>query len=275
MVNKMFTKGINKALNYIRPLATGHLYYGNKKIVSSISSLIVLNKNGDLLTTAHNADLFMIADETNEVYTPILKEMQNKSPREIKKIEKKYGINNGSLIGMHNILIDVAENPGKLKVIKHPNLDLAIIQIETKKEVLVDSFPTFLNQNGLIGTSICKIGFALPEYKTFYYDEKSLTLKTNNEFMNFPIFPLEGMITRNIADEKNNVTMFETSSTVLPGQSGGPIINQNGDVIGMIIGVKKITGDNFKIDLGIGINSQTIIEFLKQNKIEFKEKNNE
>src|SRR5574344_2328350 len=256
MVNKMFIKGINKALNYIRPLATGHLYYRNKKIVSSISSLIVLNKNGDLLTTAHNADLFMIADEANEVYTPILKEMQNKSPREIKKIEKKYGINNDTLIGMHNILIDVAENPGKLKVIKHPYLDLAIIQIETKKEVLVDSFPTFLNQNGLIGTSICKIGFALPEYKTFYYDEKSLTLKTNNEFMNFPIFPLEGMITRNIADEKKNITMLEISSMLVPGQEGGALVDVNGNVLGMLLGNKRIISNDetdFRIDLAVAI----------------------
>jgi hypothetical protein len=270
----MYVKGIKKALKYVRPLATGHLYYQDRKIINGLSSLIVLNKKGDLLTCAHNADLLLIADETNEVFKPIMKEIES-NPKKVKKIEKKYGINNDTLIGMYNILIDIANKPGKLTIIKHPYLDLAIIKIENNKDLLTSSFPNFINGKAEIGSSVCKVGFAFPEYDTFYYNKDEGGLNANYKFMNFPIFPYEGMITRNVADQKNNITMFEISTPVLPGQAGGAVIDKNGDILGMMIGTNTINiknkDYNYNLELGVAINSQTIIEFLKENNIEYGE----
>ena len=93
--------------------------------------------------------------------------------------------------------------------------------------------------------------------------------------MNFPVFPTEGMITRNIIDKQNNLSMIETSNEVITGTQGGVLLNKDGNVLGMLAGTNiiksTIPGDDFNMRLGISINSQTIIKFLKDNDIEFEE----
>ena len=87
--------------------------------------------------------------------------------------------------------------------------------------------------------------------------------------MNFPIFPINSMITRSIADYQNNVSMFETSTSLINGQQGGVVVNKNGEILGILIGSR-----NFKINehetmsLAYAINSETIIKFLEDNNIE-------
>ena len=272
----MFRNAIKKGLQYIRPLITGKLIYKDKNIVNSLSTLIVLNKNGDILTTLTNAELFLIEDDNNEVFPNILNEIDNApKERQKKKIEEKYGIKDNSIVGIHNVIIDIAKNPGKLNIIKHPYLDLAIVKIENKKNILVDEFPKFVNKPIDIGTSVCNLGFAFPEYKTFEYDQESKRIISTNEVMNFPVFPTEGMITRNIIDKQNNLSMIETSNEVITGTQGGVLLNKDGNVLGMLAGTNiiksTIPGDDFNMRLGISINSQTIIKFLKDNDIEFEE----
>ena len=53
----MFKIAVKQALNFTRPLATG-FYYFDKKIINGLSTLIVLNNEGDILTTASIASLF-------------------------------------------------------------------------------------------------------------------------------------------------------------------------------------------------------------------------
>lgn len=272
----MFRNAIKKGLQYIRPLITGKLIYKDKSIVNSLSTLIVLNKNGDILTTLTNAELFLIEDDNNEVFPNILNEIDNApKERQKKKIEEKYGIKDNSIVGIHNVIIDIAKNPGKLNIIKHPYLDLAIVKIENKKNILVDEFPKFVNKPIDIGTSVCNLGFAFPEYKAFEYDKESKKIISTNEVMNFPVFPTEGMITRNIIDKQDILSMIETSNEVITGTQGGVLLNKDGNVLGMLAGTNiiksTIPGDDFNMRLGISINSQTIIKFLKDNDIEFEE----
>ncbi len=272
----MFRNAIKSGLEYIRPLLTGKLVYKDKSIINNLSTLIVLNKNGDILTTLTNAELFLIEDDNNEVFPNILNEIENTTKdRQRKKLEEKYGIKDNSIVGIHNVIVDIAKNPGKLNIIKHPYLDLSIIKIENNKNILVNEFPKFTNKTPEVGTSVCNLGFAFPEYKTFTYNEETHTISTTNEVMNFPVFPTEGIITRNIIDKNDNLSMIETSSEVINGTQGGVLLNKEGNILGMLTGTNIIKStlpnDNFTIRLGISINSQTIIKFLKDNNIEFEE----
>ena len=263
----MFKKSIKESLKYTRPLLISRLIYENKNVTNEISSMIVLNNEGDILTTAHNADIFIMSNDYNETYPSILKEISEaKNPA---KIEKKYGINKDNIVGMHNVIIDICDNPGKLEIIKHPYLDLAIIRLEHKDNILVKEFPKFIKNKLEVGESLCSIGFALPEYKAFTYDEKNYRIKSNFEFMNFPIFPTEGIKCRNIADKENKVTMFEMSNQIISGQEGGPILNKDGNVVGLIAGYRVFNDINGIIKLGIGINNEAIIDFLDKNNIKY------
>lgn len=264
----MYKNAINKALGFTRPLLIGKLHYENYKIENDISSMIVLNKNGDILTTARNADIFISCKDYSEIYPPILKELSLGKKKQVLKLEKKYGITKDTIVGMQNIIIDIAKDPGDLKIIKHPYLDLAIIKIQNNDELLIKQFPKFIKNNPEVGTNICTASFAFPEYKAFKYDAESFKIISNYEFMNFPIFPTEGMICRNIADKEDKITMFEMSNLILKGMEGGPVLNKKGEVLGMIIGY-RIIYDGIPNKIGLAINNKAIIDFLDNNNIEY------
>ena len=265
----MYKNAIKKSLAYVRPFLIGRLIYEKRHVSIDISSMIVLNDNGDILTTAKNADIFMACADYNETYPNILKEISEAKPKNIPKIEQKYGIKKDTIVGMHNVLIDIADNPGKLKIIKHPYLDLAIITIQNKDELTVKTFPKFKRNKANIGDDLCTVGFAFPEYKAFKYSEEKHKLVTDFEFMNFPIFPTTGMMQRNIADKENQITMFEMSNIIVPGQEGGPVLSKDGYIYGMIIGFRVFKDFAGSVRIGLGINNLAIMEFLDANNIKY------
>lgn len=265
----MFKIAVKEALNFTRPLATG-FYYFDKKIINGLSTLIVLNNEGDILTTASIASLFKLQDELKETYLPIYEELKSLKGRKLTKKLDDYGIKDETLTDILNVIIDIAENPGKVNIIKHEYLNLAVIKFSNHENVLVKDFPKF-NENYEIGQSTCTVGFAFPEYKAFTYDEENRTLKSDFKVMNFPIFPVESIITRNIFDAKENISIFELSSLVEDGMESAPVLNTNGEILGIALGNKK-TGNR---TLSYAITSSIITKFLKENNIKYEEVNNE
>lgn len=272
----MFVKAIETGLSFTKPVVTGKVLYENRKLINELNTLMVINNNGDLLTSNYVADLFLASEDINEVFPSILSEIKNANKRDMIKIENKYGIKKEAVIAIHSILIDIVDRPGKLTIFKHEYLDLAIITIKNKYQLFTNNFPVFKTNNVKIGTSICGLGFTFPEYEAFEYDLDEDKLIITNKIMNFPVFPITGIITRNVADQKNLITMFETNFAVLPGQNGGPILDVNGLVIGMMIGNKNnyIVNTTVNLTLGIAINSATIVKFLDKHKIQYNKLNN-
>lgn len=265
----MYKIAIKETLNFTRPLATG-FYYFDKKIINGLSTLIVLNNDGDILTTASIASLFKLQDELKETYPPIYEEIKNLKGRKLAKKLEEYGIKDDTLTDILNIIIDIAENPGKVNIIKHEYLNLAVIKFSNHENILVKKFPKF-NKNYEIGQSTCAVGFAFPEYKAFTYDEENKTLKSDFKVMNFPIFPVESIITRNIFDIKENISMFELSSPIEDGMESAPVLNIKGEVLGIALGNKR-TGNR---TLSYAITSSIITKFLNENNIKYEEVNNE
>lgn len=265
----MFKIAVKEALNFIRPLATGY-YYFDKKIINGLSTLIILNEQGDILTTESIASLFKLQDDLRETYQEILNELKNLKGRKLEKTLDKYGIKNNTLIDALNIIIDIAENPGKVNIIKHEYLNLAIIKFSNPEKVLIQKFPKF-NSSYEIGESTCTLGFAFPEYSAFTYDNDKEILISNFKIMNFPAFPVSSIITRNIFDAKENISMFELSSPIEHGMEGSPILNTKGEILGIAIGNKKAGYQT----LSYGINTSEITKFLKENNIKYEEVKNE
>ena len=106
----MFKEAIKKNLNYTRPLFTGERLFNDSKVNSGISSFIILNDEGYVLTCKHVAEKVVAANELENKYQNYLKEINGKTVREIKKIQEKNGYNEEEIVQAKNIFMNCFED---------------------------------------------------------------------------------------------------------------------------------------------------------------------
>jgi hypothetical protein len=222
------------------------------------------------------------------MYLKLLDDIEKcKNKNELSDFEKSHNLTKDSVVLTNiNLPFKIDENID-INIILHKDLDLAIIQFKNVK-YNIDNYPIISKELPLQGQSVCKLGFAFPEYDFFEYSKelKNIVMKKNIK-ASFPLFPMDGIVTRLVMDEKNNLSMFETSTPGIRGQSGGPIFSPEGLVYGIQsmtkqldlnfdINMKVKRGNNTKIvnytpfiNLGVGVSSVEIIKFLNENNIEF------
>ena len=287
----MFKEAIKKNLNYTRPLLTGERLFNDTEVNPGISSFIILNKDGYILTCKHVAEKIVIANELEQKYQNYLREIDGKTIKELKEIEKKYDYNEEKLVQAKNIFMNCFENGRLEQIIFHNNYDLAVIKFTNFKDVNANVFPTFTTDNIEPGESICKLGFPWPTYDCFKFNSRTneIEIKNDASFMT-PAFPLDGMITRTISDENGNEFAFETSTPGLKGQSGGPVFDKDGNILGIqsattsldlmfdidtevVRSNKKVhVSEKQFINLGIVVSSKVIMKFLDDNNIKYNKK---
>ena len=280
----MYKKAIKENSKYILPFIEGIKYYGSNDIEHALGTMMLLNPNGDVLTCKHIAREFIENDKLPLVYDNILKDSKVMSEEDLKK---KYNLNEDSVVLSHINLPFEAESEINVEIKFHEYLDLAIIRFKGIK-VNCDKYPVFSKVRPEQGQSLCKLGYAFPEYSYFEYSDSENRIIMKKEVQaNFPLFPMDGIVTRHIVDERGVVSMFETSTPGLRGQSGGPVFSPEGKVYGIQSMTKhidlnfdvegsvkrgskerKVTYTTF-INLGIEISSDKIIEFLDKNNIEY------
>jgi hypothetical protein len=113
---------------------------------------------------------------------------------------------------------------------------------------------------------------------------------TSGGNQNSPIFPIDGIVTRFVADQGVGVTGIEMSTPGLRGQSGGPLFDKEGRIYGMQFATRhlhlgfdmkdhEIVMDGKKVKIanhpflhvGICVHLDSIKEFLRQHNINFTE----
>ena len=284
----MYKKSIKENSKYLIPFVEGIKYYGSDEIEHAIGTMIILNDNGDILTCKHIAIEFINNNKLGEIYSGLINELNScKTEEEKKAIEKKYCLEKDTPVLTNINLPFKIGDTINIEIKLHDYLDLAIIKFKGAN-LKCDNYPTFARELPSQGQSVCKLGFAFPEYSYFEYSKENENIVMKNEIISsFPLFPMDGIVTRQIVDEKKQVTMFETSTPGLRGQSGGPIFSPEGLVYGIQsmtkhldlnfdidkvvkrgIENKKITYTPF-INLGVGISSKEIIKFLDLNNIKY------
>lgn len=281
----MYKKSIKDNSKFLVPFIEGIKYYGSDEIEHGLGTMIILNENGDLLTCKHIANELIVNDRLNKNYNKLINEINNcKNKDEIKELESKYNLKKDTVILSK---IDLPFKSSDIEIKFHKYLDLAVISFKNI-EVKLDNYPVFSEESPMQGQSVCKLGFAFPEYSLFEYSkEKNDIVIKDTVVTNFPLFPMDGIVTRRVLDEKNNPSMFEMSTPGIRGQSGGPIFSPEG----IIYGIQSMTKQldlNFDIDgsvrrgienkkvvytpfinLGVGISSSEIIKFLNENNIKY------
>lgn len=285
----MFKEAIKKNINYIKPIVNGYKTPYSDEVYGGMGTVMAINEDGWVLTCRHIAENIIIADKIMEAYKDIKKELiENKVPP--KKIYKKYDIEEDSAVIFRNVFLNLIDSWNGMQIFMHEYLDLALIKFDNPGKIFCDKFPVFAKENAEPGESLCRLGFPYSEINCFSYNHvmKDIMIKENFD-SNFQPFPLDGMLTRILIDDKKKISLFEMTNAGLLGHSGGPIFNKYGNVVGIQIGnaskdigldidtnlkrnTKEIQVKQYSfVNFGIGINVTAIKEFLDKNKVKYEE----
>lgn len=294
----MFVEAIEKTAGFTRAVHSIIRSYGGKQIIPSASTLFFVNEEGCAVTCKHVAEMLLSADKINQQYNAFKKErdaIKNdpKFKQLLKGLELKYQLKPTSPIQIKNNFVDCVDSMSSFDVILHPSLDLAIVRFKGFQQLHYKGFAHFIKDEKLIqqGKFLCRLGFPFPEFTNFNFNEALDDIEWNQTGVNIsPRFPIEGMITRFLADPTHNVYGIEMSTPGLRGQSGGPLFDDQGLVYGMQFStkhlhlgfdiidkelmvdgqIKKVSDYSF-IHLGQCIHVSTIKSFLLQHGIKYHE----
>ena len=165
--------------------------------------------------------------------------------------------NNHVVEGCGEIRVPAENNiVGKLVVADQAN-DLALVKLEVTSKTSVQ-FPD--SDDIKQGEEIFVFGFPLDGY-----------------------LPSAGNITPGIisalAGPGNNSSLVQMTAPVQPGNSGGPLLNKKGKVVGVVVGkanaikIAKVTGD-IPQNINFAISPRTVNSFLDGNRVEDQKKGN-
>lgn len=288
--DRMFKEAIRSNVECVKPMATAYKIPSSDELISNMFSIILINKEGWALTTKGVANNIVEADKIHMKYEEVKKDLiANKIPP--KKIYKKYGIKENDAIILKNVFLNTLTSWSGLKIYAHEYLDLALIKFDDPEEILCNKFPVFASNNAIQGEYLCRLGYPYAEFQAFRYDHSSKDIILNEIIDNgLQIFPLDGMLTRYLADSTNKPTLFELSNSSFIGHTGGPIINKDGEIVGIQVAaaykdteldinakLKRNTKEievkqyNF-IPFSVCINVDTIREFMDKNNVKYKTK---
>lgn len=287
----MFKIGYEINKEYTRPIYSGIKLFESDNIISGISTCIVVNKEGWILTCKHVAEQIIYSEEIRLLFEEY-KEIEDDKDQII-KFKQKYNLNDDMVICQQNLFVGMFIGGHIEQIILDKTLDMALIKWGDFEEMLIDKFPVFNTTKPSIGEYVCKLGYAFLEYDYFYYDKiNKEILKIDNKELDAPLFPLDGMTTRYIRMENcENDVMFETSTPGIRGQSGGPIFNKDGNIVGMQSATEHLDlmfdingkfkrGNKYEevnekqfINLGIGISVEELTRFMSENKVKYNKAN--
>jgi hypothetical protein len=163
--------------------------------------------------------------------------------------------------------------------------DLAIGRIADFDPATVEGYPTFRAPASVRpAESVCRLGFLFHDI-TATFDEATNAFSLGPDALPIPRFPNEGIITRFIgagSEDGIDITLLETSTPGLRGQSGGPIFDTDGAVCGMqsrtahlplgfspeVTSDGQTTVEHQFINVGQGVHVQTMLDFFARHGVE-------
>jgi S1-C subfamily serine protease len=294
----MFINAIEKVAHFTRPVHSILRTYAGKQVIPSAATLFFVNEEGYAITCKHVAEMLLSSEAINQRYQQFKNEKQQlvndpKQKQLVKGLELKYKLNADQTIQLKNNFVDCVDTMSGFTFNLHPTLDLAIIKFNDYNKLHYTEYARFLKDETKIqqGKFLCRLGFPFPEFTNYTYNSITDDIEWTSTGVNVsPRFPIEGMVTRFLADEPNKMYGIELSTPGLRGQSGGPLFDNNGIVYGMQFStkhlhlgfdlvdkeimvntsIKKVSDYSF-IHLGQCIHVNVIKAFLKQHNVKYYE----
>ena len=293
----MFEETIENISQFTRPMHTITRSYGGM-ISPGTATFFFVNDHGVAITCKHIADLILAAENINQGFSKFKAEKDQlskdaKFARNIKGLELKYKYSNETTVQIKNNFLNCFDKINQIVCHIHPTLDLAILEFKGFDRIHYNSYASFVKDNNKIkqGKYLCRLGFPFPEFNNFAHNSVTDDIEwTNAGNANSPTFPIDGIITRFVADITNGITGIEMSTPGLRGQSGGPLFDSEGRIYGMQFATnhlhlgfdikereiihdgKKSKVSNYPfLHVGLCVHVEKIKEFLREHKINFRE----
>ena len=253
----MFVAAIERAAEFTRPIHTILRFFRSTEVHPSAASLFFVNADGWALTCRHVAQHVVAADQLQQRYQAFKAErdaLAGKKRRQLERdLERKHGFGKGQVVEVKNVFVNCVDGPLNCAITPHPTLDIALLKFSGFTTLGCTTFPVFGRNGGDVkqGKFLCRLGFPFPEFTNFAYDAATDTIDWNQQGkQQTPRFPIEGMVTRHLADPTGAVVGFELSTPGLRGQSGGPAFDTEGRVWGMQSGTNHLDL-NFDVDMEV------------------------
>jgi hypothetical protein len=287
----MFVEAIQKVAGFTRAIHSISRNFGSQKVERGAATLFFINDQGWALTCKHVAQWLTQADVFNKRYSQYLTESETLNLGQKKSLAKKLGLDENQTAEMRVTFVDCVDRIINIRFFLHAEYDLALLKFEGFEKVSFSGNPVFLKEDQLAqpGQMLCRLGFPFPEFTNYALNlEKDQLEWTKSGQPRSPRFPIDGMLTRFLGDNAGKIYGIELSTPGLRGQSGGPLFDQEGRIVGMqsrtkhlhlgfdieekeVIAhgkVKKVNDYAF-IHLGECIHVSVIKEFMAQQGVEF------
>ena len=294
----MFISAIESVAQFTRPIHTIMRTYEGKQLIPGAATIFFVNEKGYAITCKHVAEMISSADAINQNFHLFKNERQlilsnPKHKQLLKGLELKYKLHAESIVQLKNNFVDAVDTMSGFTIHSHATLDLAILKFNGFGKLHYTDCAKFLKNGDNIkqGKFLCRLGFPFPEFSNFTFNNNTDDIEWTNTGVNVsPRFPLEGMVTRFLADQQHGLYGIEMSTPGLRGQSGGPLFDEKGIIYGMQFStkhlhlgfdlidkeiminnsLKKVTDYSF-IHLGQCIHVNAIKSFLAEHNVDFYE----
>jgi len=293
----MFVNAIELVSQFTRPIHSIERFYGSTEVFPGAASLFFVNADGWALTCKHVADRIVGSDELHKRKQSFdadfaAQKGKKKDKQIFRELEHKYKLNHQAVFEIRNVFVNCVEGNLDLQLTAHQNLDIALLHFRNFTKLQCSTFPVFPKDTIPLkqGKFLCRLGFPFPEFTNFAYNSATDTIEwTKTGKDHTPIFPIEGMLTRHLADQSGQIIGFEMSTPGLRGQSGGPVFDFEGKVWGMqsatnhldldfdvnkdVIrtGQKKTVKDSAFLHVGHCVHVEMLKSFMRQHKVDFQE----
>lgn len=287
----MFVEAIQKVAGFTRAIHTISRNFGSQKVERGAATLFFVNDEGWALTCKHVAQWITQADAVNKRYARYLTESQTMGEGQKRAFSKQLGLDEAKTSEMLVTFVDCLDRLSNVRFFLHSEYDLALLKFEGFDKRLYSGSPIFLDEVRLAqpGQMLCRLGFPFPEFSNFGINTERDALEwTKAGQARSPRFPIEGMLTRFLGDQNGKIRGVEMSTPGLRGQSGGPLFDAQGRIIGMqsrtkhlhlgfdiedkevvAHGKSKKVNDYAFIHLGECVHVSVIKEFMTQNGVRF------